>query len=225
MKESDLASHVVDWLENQHWDVYQEVRMFGYAGKTIDIVAVRAGVYWAIECKTSLSLTVLGQANEHRRFHRRSVAIPQQRSRRLSTGQTFALQVAEKYGIGILRVGDYEVREQVKAPLCRRARSCIETVKKHLFEEQKYYRKAGSTEGHTWTPYQKTMRALYRLIAEKPGITLKEIMAGLEHHYATDASARQCIPNALETWGKEWCRVDRDGKVRKYYIRKREDGS
>jgi len=58
MKETDLAERVINWLEDQHWEIYQEVQFRGYGG-IADIVAVRAGYLWIIECKTSMTFTLL----------------------------------------------------------------------------------------------------------------------------------------------------------------------
>ena len=50
IKETEIAEIVIDWLEKQHWDVYQEVPVnSGFA----DIFAVRNGLVWVIETKTS----------------------------------------------------------------------------------------------------------------------------------------------------------------------------
>lgn len=73
--EQALAQHVIDWLEAQHWDVYQEVPLHGGGSKTADIVAVRNGLVWVIECKTTLSLAVMAQASSWN-VHLRSIAVP-----------------------------------------------------------------------------------------------------------------------------------------------------
>jgi len=220
MKESELAEKVVAWLEVQHWDVYQEVRMFGIGGNTIDIVAVRNGIYWCIECKASLSMTVLSQANDHCYAHRRSIAVP--RAKRTNQGRPFAKQVAEKFNIGIIEVYGSDVDEILPAPLLRRNHEATKDLERHLHPEQKYYRKAGSTSGHTYTPYRVTMNEVKRIISKNPfGITLKEIFNKLEfHHYSGgDSAARQIIKKALVTWERDWCRVERTGKILRYYIR------
>ena len=70
--ETALAARVVSWLEVQHFDVYQEVE---HRGDVADIIAVRAGLVWAIECKTTLSLAVMAQAARWQ-THYRSLAVP-----------------------------------------------------------------------------------------------------------------------------------------------------
>ena len=60
MKELELAKSVVEWLQDQHWEVYQEVQRYS---TTADIVAVQGPLVWVVECKTSLSIGVMLQAS------------------------------------------------------------------------------------------------------------------------------------------------------------------
>lgn len=101
MKETELAQPVVEWLESQHWDVYQEVECpGGYA----DIVAVRDNYLWIIECKTSFSLKVVEQAMG-RRAHFRSIAIPKTRGSLSENGIEYDL--LRIYQIGALVVSKH----------------------------------------------------------------------------------------------------------------------
>jgi Holliday junction resolvase len=50
IKEIDIGKALVEWLNVQHWDVYQEVKIYSHIA---DVVAVRNGIVWIIECKTS----------------------------------------------------------------------------------------------------------------------------------------------------------------------------
>ena len=45
MKETELASYLIPWLRDQHYEVYQEV---AYGDGAIDILAVRGIVTWAM---------------------------------------------------------------------------------------------------------------------------------------------------------------------------------
>lgn len=71
--EVELARAVIQWLDHQHWDVYQEVRV-GPRGRIADIIAVRGPLTWVIECKKALGLEVLTQANDWPAM-RRSIAV------------------------------------------------------------------------------------------------------------------------------------------------------
>jgi hypothetical protein len=62
--EAEIGEAVVAWLEAQHWDVYQEVKI--YSG-IADIIAVKGNLLWAIELKKSLTLKVMEQARGWRR--------------------------------------------------------------------------------------------------------------------------------------------------------------
>jgi len=60
MTEQDLAARVVAGLEAQGATVYQEVTLHG---QICDIVAVQGPIVHAVECKTSATLYLLGQAH------------------------------------------------------------------------------------------------------------------------------------------------------------------
>lgn len=59
--ETDLAEKVVEWLQAQQWEVFQEVQLDSF-GRIADIVAVSGPLLWVIECKTSQSFAVFEQA-------------------------------------------------------------------------------------------------------------------------------------------------------------------
>jgi hypothetical protein len=102
--EADLARPLVEQLRELGWRVYQEVEWYTN-GPRADIVATQGRLYWAIECKKSLSLDVLAQAfGWIGKAHVVSVAVPA--SRRHSSGNDFALEAARAFGIGVLHVVD-----------------------------------------------------------------------------------------------------------------------
>ena len=61
--ERELAAPVVEWLSAQHFEVYQEVELHS---RVADIVAVDGKRVWVIECKRTMSLDLLDQANRWR---------------------------------------------------------------------------------------------------------------------------------------------------------------
>jgi hypothetical protein len=217
MNETELAIKVIAWLEEQHWDVYQEV-IFPHASGRADIVAVRAGYLWIIECKTSLTFTVLEQAAAWR-CHFRSIAVPSTRGDR---GRGIVYDIARDYlRIGVLTVGGNYVREYGKAPLMREHHQRSKWMIQQLKPEHKHAAKAGSNGGGYYTPYRATMDQVKRFIAANPGCTLKEIMTEIQdrHHYASDQSARTCVRVALESWENSWCAVRFDGSANHYYLK------
>ena len=221
MSESDLAAKVIAYLEAEHWDVYQEVN-FGSGGAIADIVAVRAGYLWIIECKTSLTFTVLEQAN-HWRSHYRSVAIPVAKN---ASGRGTAYHIANKFlNLGILEVGANDrycalVREIDAPPLMREFHKYAKWMIDQLLPEHKTTLAAGSNGGGYFTPYKATMDKVHRFVRSNPGCSLKEIVDGIEkYHYANRSSAMSCIRIALEEWETDWCRIELVNGKRTYYLR------
>ena len=216
MKETDLASKVVKWLSDQHWDVYQEVK-FGYGG-IADIAATRAGYLWIIECKTTLTLTVIRQATRWA-SHFRSIAVPEGTNH---DDRHFAYNLAHDY----FRLGIIEYRAQNGIiemdfpPIMREYHKRAKRMMRELREEHKTYLPAGSNGGGYYTPYRETMDHVKRFIRMHPGCTLKEIMddVGNQHHYCSNATARSSIRVALSNW-ESWCDVRQTGKEYTYFVK------
>lgn len=190
MSEKEIAATVVAWLADG-WDVYQEVE--GRCG-VADIVAVELEApnrVWIIEVKKSFSLAVLAQAWHWIKAgaaHRVSVAVPMGKNWK---ARTFTEEIAKTFGIGVLYV-DTSVRESVDPKLQRKL---VAEIK--VREEHKSHAKAGSQGGY-WTPFKQTCKAVKLFVAENPGCTGRELVDGIEHHYATSASAR----GSLLSWAK-----------------------
>ncbi|MBL1216139.1 MAG: hypothetical protein D8M59_01440 [Planctomycetes bacterium] len=220
--EQELAADVVRWLTAQHWDVYHEVRI-GFTGHIADIVAVRGPLLWIIECKRSLTLNVLAQADRWNVL-KRSIAVP--RPARIGTRKkpddprAFAYRVARRFKIGVLEVGtrDRKVYELVPAPIIRANRAASRRIRRTLHPGHKTHAPAGSAGGSRWTPYRQTLAEVRAIISAAPGCTLADIMQQLQnHHYPTDGSARSCISSALKQW-EDWCFVDESAMPCRYYL-------
>ena len=224
MKETELASKVVKYLQDDKWEVYQEVKFSKYLGSSIaDIVALRNNLIWIIECKTSLTLDVMEQANGWK-VPLRSVAVPYSKTRykknKKQKGGYIGYRVAKDYlKIGIIIVGEI-VSEPVFPPILRQFYKNGNRLRKLLVDEQKNgeYSSAGSKGGGYYTPYQKTIKYVKEYIKSNPGKTFKEIInyidGGRFHHYSTPASMKQSLKIALCEWESSWCKII-DGK---YYI-------
>jgi len=204
MKETDLAKLVVDWLIDQHWDVYQEVQFY-YGGPIADIVAVRNGIMWIIECKTSYGFTVLQQASNWM-VHYRSVAVPSE----IHYHRDYA--VAEHYyRVGVIEVKlKYDsVREVVEAPLMYRKRNMVKRFSSELTELHKTFAPAGSSSGQHLTPYKLTIMEVKKIVQINPGCTIKDLYAELgKMHYASEASFKGTLLKSLIDFEKDWCKVD-----------------
>ncbi len=218
--EEQLAAYVVRWLQDQHWDVFQEVRP-GWRGEIADIVAVRTPLVWTIECKRSCSLTVIAQAQRWKTTLR-SIAVPCSAARnhkRKDPHRQFAFDVCRKFEIGVLEVGRTgEIYEPVKPPILRCHKRASDAVRRRLHPAQRDYLPAGSKSGSRWTPYRHTLNAARRIIQSKPGCTLDEILQELvnDHEYC-DSVSLTSVANALVEW-EDWCVTDESAMPRRYYV-------
>jgi hypothetical protein len=105
-----------------------------------------------------------------------------------------------------------------------------------LCEEHKSYLAAGSACGGGWSPYKATCVALAALVAQHPGVTLSVAIkgkppsvdlhngivsdgciAGIKHHYRTDATAIASLRMWIAEGKVPGVRADRDGKVIRLY--------
>ena len=189
MTEEKLAAAVVAWLHDFHFDVYQEVQIWG-GGKIADIVAVQHGILWVIETKSATSLAVICQAHHWRGYaHRRSIAVP---AGQRYKDRDFVEHVCGLLGIGILRVGT-EVNEARAGRFDRRVSNVLAN---RLRDEHKTFAPAGNANGSRWTPFQQTARDVTDYVRAHPGCTIKQLVDAVRTHYHTPASAR----SALAKW-------------------------
>lgn len=212
MKEIDLAAYVVQWLQDQHWEVYQEVQFRRYGG-VADIVAVRHNIMWIIESKMSYGFAVLDQASRWA-VHYRSVAVPHKRLHDRD------YRVAELYyRVGVVGVlDDGCVTEIVPAPQMYRGNNLVKQYLSELTELHKTFAKAGSQGGNHLTPYKRTMMDVRRVIEQNPGCTLKFLHETLGNmHYWSKQSFMGSLIHALEDF-EPWCRIDKSTKPYKFFV-------
>jgi hypothetical protein len=204
MNEVELDKPIVSWLLDQHWDVYQEVQ-FSYGGGVADIVAVRNGIMWFIESKTSYGFRVLEQAAGWN-VHFRSIAVPSAK-----TPRDYRVAV-DYYKVGVIEVQYGDVYEVKKAPLFIRSDKRMEHYKAALTELHKTFALAGSCSGHHLTPYKQTMMEVRALIEKHPGCTIGFLYDQLgEMHYSSKSSFKGNLLKALEDFEK-WCKIDYSSK-------------
>lgn len=185
MKEADLARIVIAHLRSMHWEVYQEVELARHS-RIADIVGLLNGLTWEIECKGSLSLTVIGQARDWSELsHFTSIAIP---SRGRSIPKV-AWEILRTYGIGLMLAGP-DIYTRLEPRLNRHA---PRTLRDGLREEHKTWAEAGNSESRRYTPFADTCRQLEEIVRKRPGITLRESVELLKHHYHSGATARSCL--------------------------------
>lgn len=197
VRETDIGAPIVAYLEQQGWDVYQEVKA-AYGDPIADVVGVmehgRARVVWVVECKTTLGLAVLDQALGWLGFaHYVSVAVPPTPCRSRHRAVDYLLK---QNGIGWLSVALHdppwppEVNE-LQAPRLHR-KAYVRKLLDALNPAQKHLCPAGSTAG-AWTPFRQTCDALAREAKAQPGITLKAAVDAIRTHYHSTQTARSCL--------------------------------
>lgn len=210
--EADAAALVVAYLEEMGLDVYQEVDLCGCVA---DIVAVRGKEVWIVEVKTSWSLDLLQQLDYHKgRGHANRIfaAVPvckgwHDRSRlfqRLGFG-TISIMVPTEYGEGTKIKG--------MAPRISPKRLQLCGTLKILDPGHKTHAKAGApSAAGRWTPFRRTCDALVEVVKRKPGISMKEAVDGLAHHYSSDACARASLMKWAEAGSVKGIVLARHGR-------------
>ena len=194
--ETELAQHVADWLTTDGWEVYPEVQI-GYASPRADLVALRRdiGVAWVICCKLSMSFAVIEQAFHWLwDAHWVSVAVPRPKVVRHRPIGPRVGRVAQRCltheGIGLLYVEDGGAVEELIAPhLNRKALRRLEAA---CSPEHQRMGVAGSKH-YYYTPFRATRLAAEEFVTAHPRCTVAELVAGLDHHWSTDATARACV--------------------------------
>lgn len=202
MKETDLAAIVVAHLRDLEWDVHQEVG--GAYGARADIVAVRGPLLYVVETKTTLGLAVIEQAQGW--LHQAnyiSVAVPS--GRKYSGERACAERILRDWGIGLLTVSTvYETRvvEEIAPRLCRRIPAeRTSRLRGMLCDATRTYAQAGNNEGKFWSAFKATVDEVQRAVKAKPGLTTKELIGSIQHHYSSDSTARSVLLKWLR-WGK-----------------------
>lgn len=215
MKEKDLAKPIVAWLRDDGWEVYQEVMC---NGSVADIVAERDGIIWAIETKTTLTIALIDQIIAWKPYaHYISVGIPHGKKSGRG-GRRFGISILhlmDHYGFGIITAKGDHVTEVFKPTLNK---NMINRLKFSLREEQKDYVEAGSANGGYWTPFKKTSEDVINFIKENKGCDIKDLVSGIEHHYASNSSARASITKYLQDGVIPGVKVVNDDKKFRFYF-------
>ncbi len=235
--EEQIAELVIAWLEEQHWEIYQEVS-FWYGGGAVDIIAKKEYILWAIEVKKKLNFEVISQAHNNARFfHFSSIAVPAPSRKGYYNGRAMAKMICQDYGIGVIELDptvafdgithyhkyndEIYVNENIPPKLFRKNHQYVkDRLLPSLMPEHKTYAKAGSKGGARFTPYRATMERIKSILLSHPGITLKEIIDHLEdrHHYSP-SSVMTTIRNALSNYEYKWCATTKGKKPYKYYLK------
>lgn len=211
--EEEMAGHVVAWLQDMDWTVYQEVQRYE-RGKIADIVATRGKLIWVIETKLSLGFDVLEQAHYWRcHAHYVSVGVPP-----VKGGLNFKEVVLRRFGIGCLVIGRYghewTIREEVKPEMNRRL---IPGLREKLRPEHQTWARAGNARGERFSPFKATCRAVAEFVAENPGTSLKQMLSCVSTHYRSTSTAHSALAGWIEDGKVKGVRLERDGRKIKLY--------
>jgi len=202
--EVELARQVATWLREDGWELRQEVAIHGWVA---DIVARRGPLVRLVETKLSLGLSLLAQVQCRIPYgHLVTAAI--RKPKVSSSARTMAERITADLGIGTLTVNrdGYGDRHRIKynaGRLWRRPTMVdfTRTAFDSMPAPDQYEVEAGTNRGGYWTPYRETCIEMERHVRDHPGTTLKDALAAISHHYASDASARSSLSH--------WLRVDR----------------
>lgn len=213
MSEAQLAAQVVEWLQEQHLPVYQEVRIAS-GSRTADIVVDVNGRAWVIECKKTFGFAVLEQAEWWYRHcaSRVSVAVPLGRA---SHSRRFGERVCRQLGIGFITVGSSTVVEKLEPRFTRipPARDLLHRCR----PEHKTHAKAGTNSGGLFTPYQATMKGVRRFLEQNGPSTIRQIIDSVLTHYETRSAARSCLgKNLIES---QWAVCEQSGRAFVFSVR------
>lgn len=183
--EAEVARVAVTELQRLGFDTYEEVS-FGYAYKRADIVAVQGKWAFIVEVKAAFSLRLLEQARKW--MLPVLLVVPSCRHD----------WICRELGFGLWTVYDGKVSEIVSSPRTWN-RHAFEDIKRKLHDGQRsgQYARAGEPGGGYWSPFQQTAREFIELVKEHPGMTMKESVEKLNHHYLSDSTARKCLPSLI----------------------------
>lgn len=196
LAETDLAAFVVKHLQEDGWEVYQEIQIKSF-GSIADIVAVKDGEVMVVETKTTFGLGVLGQANHWKKLaHYSTIAVP--RTVNQSKARSFGQQIAWKFGIGVLIVSPVRGHVTTKVQPQKNAGADIKKILSVLTEQHKTYAKAGSKGGQHLTRFKMTCQELTKIVKRNPGICLEEAVTRFKHHYKNDYNAARSIAKQIK---------------------------
>lgn len=189
-KEADLGPLVVQFLQQQGYEIYQEVRMGGVGTSIVDLIGKRGSLLHGVELKKNLSMAVIRQAHRNREdVHFSSVAISARRHRYGHVIRTedreFAINVCRDYRLGVFEVfmEDDKITETVPAQRIKGHEEHVEnTVIPLLHDNQRLnsgFANAGTKGGGYHTPYKEMIGIVKSYIQDNPGCEIMSILAHL----------------------------------------------
>lgn len=222
-KEADLAPLVVQFLQQQGYEIYQEVRLGGVGASIVDVIGKRGNLLHGVELKRNLSLSVIRQAHRNREdVHFSSVAIAARRHPLYghvirNENRNFAIDVCRDYKLGVFEVflEEDKITETVPAQRITGHEEYVgNTIIPLLHNNQRLnsgYANAGTKGGGYHTPYKEMIKTVKSFIQAHPGCEIISIIAHLgEEHRQSRISyvprSSTLMANLRDIEG-QWCIV------------------
>ncbi len=203
--EETLAGYVVDYFDAANCVTYKEVR--GQDGNTADIVVTKSSECVVVEAKLARSLVVILQAKRWiPEANMVFVAVPRPRR----GGCAEFVSKCESLGIGILYVDQNGAVEEILTP---HRRPCEGGIRLVLREEHRTFANAGNAKGKRWSKPAEIAEALQRAVAARPGVTVREFVESIDHHYGSDDIATVSLSLTLKRGGIKGLEIRHGGKV------------
>lgn len=217
-KETDVGTVVTAYFQERGFETYQEVTL-SLGDRRADLVADCPKLLVIVECKTSLSLDVIAQARAWRDIaHLSYVAVPRiaKSYGRGGDARRTAHDVCRHFGVGVIQVDSGSYCEEVVRPALNR-RAMPELMRRVLHDGHKTS-VAGQAGGGHWTPFRETCDGVRAFVGKNPGCTLRELIAGIQHHYKRDSTAGSCLSGWIRAKKVSGVEVRDDGRLQRFYL-------
>lgn len=192
MQEKEVATFVEDHLSESGWEVYKEVPAPG-RNKVVDLYAIK-GVpdnprdSLAVEAKSSCSIRVLQQAAFWRNLsYRSAIAVPFSGNR---PQRNFVSRICQKFGLGFFEVDEDEGVSVTRRP----GKDRMGVRVPDLYDEQKNAVAGTDDPSERHTELDRTIEKVQAHVEAAGGpVRLDSVVAAVDHHYSSPASARSSI--------------------------------
>jgi hypothetical protein len=192
MKESYLASVIINYFEKLGYEAYKEV-ISDSSSRRSDCFFVRRGVNGEIEdgivveTKIAYSLKVFEQAAKWKAMANRVfIGVPKAKRKEWKL-RKFGNDICKNYlKIGVIEVDTNDVVYET-VPSEYNSKPKYPT----LYEEQKL--NTAGDKGKYFTPFKRTISLINEYLKDKDKIEYKILIENIDHHYASKSSASQSL--------------------------------
>lgn len=192
MKESYLASVIIDYFEKMGYESYKEVgsdkssrRTDCFFVKRNENGDIEEGI--VLETKIAYSLKVMEQAAKWKKFANRVyIGVPKAKRKEWKL-RKFGNDICKNYlKIGVIEVDANDVVSEV-------VQSEYNSKPQYptLYEEQKD--NIAGDKGKYFTPFKRTITLINEYLVDKEKVEYKILIDSISHHYASKASATKSL--------------------------------